>query len=626
MLIERIFKLFIPLKIERDTVQYSYAKNIVGACIISIIASPFYALMYYLLNFSLAAQVILLNEVFLLSTLLIIKYLRSVQIAHLIFVCSLTILLFWLTYSLGGIYSATAYWLILPPLVAAFVGGMAFAYFWCVVSICLISLLMVLQFFHYTFPQSPVSNHLFLHYIAICGLNLVIIPLVHFYEMGKKSNLEKLQYMAFHDSLTGLPNRLAYEMRIGNLIGAGNKQKPFAILYIDIDHFHTINAIFGRHTGDALLKEIAGRIKKYIRLTDVMARVGGNEFKIVIENDVDSVNGLADIIFMALKIPFHIKNEKINITASIGIVQYPFSCKKIASIDRCTDIALSKAKRSGGNSLQHFTESLAQEDLYQIELETYLSEAIKNNELKLYFQPRFQTYDSTKITGLEALLRWDNPTLGEISPSIFIPIAEKTGSIFEIGEWVLTEACKQYVIWLRKNLVDKDIPLAVNISVQQLYNDKFLTFVEELIKSVGIPPHFLEFEITETTIITDLSRALIQLEFFKKLGLNLVIDDFGSGYTSLSYLDTLPVSLLKIDKSFLGQLLRNEKSYIVLDSIIDLAHRINLLVVVEGIETLEHLNHLRELNCDYVQGFYLSKPLDSESIEKLLAVNLKRYS
>jgi diguanylate cyclase (GGDEF)-like protein len=620
MTIERFFKFIIPTDFAKDIVKLSFAKNLVGACIISIIAAPAYAILYYCLKDYVTTYAIIITEIFLLAPLIIIKYFHSLYYATAIFVSALTIFLCWSTYHLGGIYSATAYWLILPPLVAAFIGGIRLAFFWCAVSILITTGMFYLESIHFHFPISSISNPLLLQYIAICGLIAIIVALIYFYETDKKYNLKKLHHIAYHDQFTRLPNRMAYENILDQAVAKAKvNHSKFAIFYIDIDKFNKINTVFGRHIGDLLLKEIVHRIQRYIRRTDAMARIGGDEFKIVIElaQDDESIKELANFIHMAIQIPYHIKEDEINVTASIGIAIFPNDGIEKNIIDRAVDMALSKAKNLGGNQLHHFTESLAIESQTQTEIEYFLSDAIKNNELALEFQPQFDIKEATKITGLEALLRWNNKKIGDISPSFFIPIAERIGIINPFGEWILKKACLQYVIWLKAGLTE-NIPLAINISVHQLYNENFLTSVKDVIDETGIPPEKLELELTETAIITDLPRAISMLQNLSDLGVRIVIDDFGAGYTSLSYLDLLPISALKIDKSLLDNFRMNSSRSIIIESIIELAHKINLTVVVEGIENLEQLNYLKQIHCDYAQGYYLSKPLDILSMQKLL--------
>ncbi len=620
MIIERIFKFIIPTDLAKDIMKLSFARNLVGACIISIIAAPVYAILYYYLNDHAVTYAIVITEIFILSSLFFIKYFHSLFYANTIFVSALTIFLGWCTYHLGGIYSATAYWLILPPLVAGFIGGIRLAFFWCAVSVLTTTGLFYLESIYFHFPVKMITEPLLLQYTAICGLIIIIVALIYFYERDKKENLKKLQYIAYHDQFTRLPNRIAYENILDHAVAKAKKNNSkFAIFYIDIDQFNKINTVFGRQIGDWLLKEIVHRIQRYIRHTDAMARVGSDEFKIIIEiaQNHDELNELANFIHMAIQIPYHIKEDEINVTASIGTAIFPNDGTERITIDRAADMALSKAKNLGGNRLHHFSESLVIEHAKQIEIEYFLSDAIKNDELALEFQPQFDIKDTSIITGLEALLRWNNKKIGDISPSVFIPIAEKIGIINQFGEWILKKACQQYVIWLKEGLTN-NIPLAINISVHQLYNEKFLASVKEVIDETGIPPEKLELELTETAIITDLPRAIEMLQNLSDLGVRIVIDDFGAGYTSLSYLDKLPISVLKIDKSLLDDLRMNSSRSIIIESIIELAHKINLTVVVEGIENLEQLIYLKKIHCDYAQGYYLSKPLDIFGMEKLL--------
>lgn len=624
MPINRVFKAFIPDDIKKDIIQYSYAKNLVGAGIISIFASLSYALLYYYLQLTFAAHVILATECVMLSSLVFLKYARSLMFANAIFIGSLTFVLSWLTYHLGGLYSTSIYWFILPPLIAAFIGGIRPAYFWFAISLSITTYIYFLEYSHFQFPSFINTNPLTLQYTSICGLTTVIISLVYFYEMGKKLGLEKLHYIAYHDDLTNLPNRIAYDDILNRALQHAKKNHSmFAVIYIDIDQFHKINNLFGRHVGDQLLKEIVFRIKRHIRYTDAMSRVGADEFKIVIEttNNIDVIHELANIIFMAIKLPYHIKQDELNITASMGVIIYPTKGMDEIFLDRYVDSALSKAKSMGGNCLLYFSENLAREQRLETEIETHLSDAIKNSELSLYFQPQFELNSPPKISGLEALLRWHNKKLGEVSPNMFIVIAERMGIIVQLGEWILKEACEQYVKWLNAKIINPHITLSINISAHQLYNEKFPAYVEKIIHSTGIPPNNLELELTETAIITDLPHAITILQNISKLGVHLVIDDFGAGYTSLCYLDKLPAKVLKIDKSFVDDILTNPNKSTIVESIIELAHKIHLTVIVEGVESHEQLTYFNKIHCDYVQGYYLSKPLDVTSIENLLIAN-----
>lgn len=626
-MMQRLFDILIPNTISKNDVNYTYAKNLIYSCIIAFLAAPIYVILYFKLDFPRAGIAVAIADVIMMSSLLVLHYLRSIQLANIIYLSSMSILLFWLTYNLSGMYAATAYWIILPSLIAMFIGGTRAGFMWSAFSIIATTIIYIMSISHYKFPISPVSDPILLQYIGICGFNLVIIFLIYFYESEKQSKLEKLRYIAYHDTLTSLPNRTAYdEILQKSLEKSKNQNMKLAILYIDIDNFKRINSIFGNTIGDLLLIEISQRLKRNIMHTDTMARVSGDQFKIIIENvkNEDEVNEVANILLMTLKIPYHIYKNEIMITASIGIVSYPRNEMKSESIDRYLAIALSKAKKLNGDNYQFYTEKMAAEEELQVEIEKHLPNAIINDELDINFQFQFNTKNHDKITGIEALMRWHNNHIGsEITSDTFIPIAERIGIINQLGEWVMMEACKQYVKWLNEDLLTKDIRLAVNISAHQLYDKSFINMINKIIKSTGIPPECLELELTETAIITDQQNAITVLQQLNELGIQTVIDDFGAGYTTLSYLTLLPIKGIKIDKSFLENIYKTSDNSIIIASVIDLAHKINLKVVVEGVESAEQLNYLKNIDCDFVQGFFLSRPLDAAATYKILLFHKK---
>jgi diguanylate cyclase (GGDEF)-like protein len=621
-MMERIFQAFIPEDIEKDIIKSAYARNLIAACIISIFAALGYAGLYYYLKFYTGAYVILSNEIILLATLFIVKYFRSVFIASMVFITSLVVVLFWITYNLGGIYSATTYWLVLPPLIATYIGGMRFGYLWCLITLCVISIFYFLEYTHYQFSISPISDPLFFLYVSMCGLDLVILWFIYFYETNIKKNLQKLRTIAYSDLLTGLPNRMAYRDTLeAVIVNSVRNKENFSIIYINIDNFKKINAIFGQDIGNILLFDIPQRIKRHMPNATTLARIGGDEFKMIIEGNYseEEIDEIGNVIQATLKIPFRLKNHEIKISASIGIATYLHDHTDSINIDRYVDIALTKAKNLGGNNYQYFTKKLAEESALQIAIERSLPDAIANRELHLNFQLLFDAKNQTRITSFEVLLRWRSNTLGVISPAIFIPIAEKIDLISQLDEWVLKEACKIYMVWHAANLVSVDIPFAVNVSPQQLYDDNFLSSIEMALHESGVSPPNLILELTETSIINDQDRVIKILQSLKQMGVRTVIDDFGAGQTSLSYLTTLPVSGLKIDKSFTDTLLiENSNHGIVIQSMIELAHKLNLKVVSEGVETAEQLEYLKNINCDFIQGFYLSRPLDVMAMQNYL--------
>lgn len=619
-MIEYLFKTFIPYTIAKDNVRASYAKNLVGACLISIIASPVYAIMYYYLNYADAIYFILPAEILMLSSLVVLKHTLSISFSSSVFVGAFTCLICVLSYNLGDIDAAVIVWLTLTPLIAAFTGGIRSGYIWCVISLIAMSLFYFLHYFHFTFPLSTITNPLLIQYVEIIGLTIVVTTLVAFYELNKLTGLKMLRNIAYVDSLTGLPNRLAYEVILAETIDRAEKNKStFSIIHLDIDKFKEINIIYGKPIADLLLQEIVMRIKRYIQYTNIMARVGGDEFKVIVEKiqNREEMNEIANIILMCLKVPFTIQKHEITITASMGLAVFDNTNNSGQFVDQYVELALNKAKYSGGNNLQIFDETLASEEALRIELSGYLPDAIANNELSLNYQLQFDASNIKKITGIEVLLRWENNTYGEIPSDYFIPIAERIGVIPHLGDWVLKEACMQYMSWFRDGLVN-NILIAVNISARQLYHPNFVDYVENTIKETGMMPANLELELTETEIITDIKRAIEVLTALKSLGVRIVIDDFGSGYTSLSYLTMLPVSGIKMDKSFLNNMLKTSEASIIIEAIIDLAHKVRLSVVAEGVETKDELVCLQKFKCDSIQGFYLSIPKDFKQTTDLL--------
>ena len=539
------------------------------------------------------------------------------------FVTSLASLIFWLTYSLGGLYSSAAYWIILPPLIATFIGNIKLGYCWSIISLIGATVIYLLQNANCPFPIPPITNPLLLQYLGICGLNLVILSVLYFYEINIKANLIKLRFIAYHDLLTGLPNRMAYQQALEKATQTAQQQHTdFSIYCINIDNFKKINAIFGQDIANHLLHDIPKRIKRHTSYAENMSRVGGDEYKIIIENikSADEHQEISNVILATLRIPYHIKKHEIHITASIGVATYHPDDENNIHIDRYADLALLKAKSLGGNNFQYFTEALAKESTLQIAIELNLPEAIARNELQINFQPIFHAANTNKITGYEVLMRWHSKLLGNIPPSVFIPVAEKIDIISQLDQWALKEACKTYKAWQQANLLDDEIYFSVNVSPQQLYDDLFVQSIHKTLEETGVATKNVVIELTESSIITDPLRAMMILKNLNDLGIKSVIDDFGAGQTSLSYLAMLPVSAVKIDKSFIDIMLMSKGNHdIIVKFIIELAHKLNLKVVSEGVETAAQLNYLTEIQCDYIQGFYLSKPLDKSGMSTFLA-------
>jgi diguanylate cyclase (GGDEF)-like protein len=621
-IIDRILRAFIPTDISQNIDEFSHTKNLVGACIISIVASFGYALIYYLLDFSYAAHVIMINELILVSALASLYFRSSLVFARTAFLGSLTLLVLWISLYSGGIYSSSAYWLILPSLVATFVAGFRSGYRWCTITLMAAALLYYLQYIHYPLPKPPITDPLILEFLGICGLNLVVLTLAYFYEVNVKSSIDKLHAMAYQDFLTGLPNREAYNQLLLKAVNHSNSTgNIFSVVYIDIDNFKNINAIFSYKIGDTLLCEIMNRIKSEIPLANNISRVAGDGFKIIIENafDLKSINNSVIEIFSVFKKPFQIINHEIEVTVSLGYVTYDPLKDESNYIDRYLDIAIDKAKKVGGNHFQYFTRELMEEFRMRLAIEKSLPHAIFNNELLLNFQLQYNAIDTSIITGIEVLLRWNNKIHGEISPDIFIPIAEKIGLISQLDDWVLNRACAIYRVWSDAGLVDDDISFAVNVSAQQLYVGNFVSSVQAALYNHGIKPNNLIIELTETAIVSNYTNAAKILHELNKIGVHSVIDDFGVGNTSLSYLTMLPVVGLKMEKSFLNMHFSEYTNQrYVIKAMIDLAHKLKLKVITEGIENPEQAKFLKDLDCDELQGYYFHRPCDEKNMQIFL--------
>lgn len=436
----------------------------------------------------------------------------------------------------------------------------------------------------------------------------------------RKKSEERLVHLAHYDQLTDLPNRYLYEVLLKKALHKANKhQSRVILLYLDLDNFKNVNNTLGHDIGDLFLIEAANCFKKYTHENNLICRLSGDEF-IFILDDVYEINNatlLAHNIIEDFKKPFEIRGYKVIAGTSIGIAMYPDNGTDVVTLTKNADIALFQAKANGRNTFQYFDEKLNKHVLSQLVLENQLRGALQNHEFFLVYQPQYDIRSNT-IVGIEALIRWNSPTLGLIKPDSFIPTAEKIGIIGDIGEWVLKEACNQFKKWQNENFIKHNMKIAINLSIIQMKQSDLLQKIIEILAEVEINPSSVELELTESMIMEDPEIALTLLEKIVSLGITIAIDDFGTGYSSLSRLKQFPVHILKIDKSFLYDLSVSRENVSIIKSIIALAHGLGITVVAEGVETQEQLIFLKNNNCDYVQGFYFNQPLDTKSMEHLL--------
>lgn len=429
---------------------------------------------------------------------------------------------------------------------------------------------------------------------------------------------EKIQYLATHDSLTGLPNRLMLAQLLDHAIQSAKRHKrKLAVIFIDLDRFKIINDTMGHAAGDQLLQEIAYRYKSSLRAADIVSRQGGDEFVIVIE-DFHSLSDLklvAHNLLAATIKPIILLGNECRVTASIGISIYPQDGEDEQSLLKHADIAMYNAKEEGKNNFQFYSKDIRSQSAGRMAIETNLRSALERNELSLHYQAKVNFKTGT-ITGVEALLRWQNLDLGSVTPTQFIPVAEETGLIIPIGRWVLKTACAQNMAWQKQGL--PPVCMAVNLSLRQLSDNNLIDDIKVALSESGMAPNLLELEVTESMIMSSPTKMMDILVKIKSMGVRLAIDDFGTGYSSLSQLKNYPFNTLKIDRSFIRNVPGNEKDNAITQAIITMGESLGLTVVAEGIETMEQMVYLKKQSCDEMQGFYFSRPVVPEQFAELL--------
>ena len=428
---------------------------------------------------------------------------------------------------------------------------------------------------------------------------------------ARKEAEKHIHYLAHHDALTSLPNRNHFNGRIDQEIAALPKGESLAVLCLDLDRFKEINDLFGHAAGDTVLQAVASRVTGLLDERQMMARLGGDEFAILMAGAANpaAASRLAERILEALR-PTSDTPETNSISTSIGIALYPGDATDRETLLSHADTALYRAKTEGRNTYRFFEATMGAEVRERRMLEHDLRLAITRDELSLVYQPQ-KDIRSQAITGFEALLRWKHPERGNISPAVFIPVAEETGAILEIGDWVLKTACREAATWTRP------LSVAVNVSAAQLYNPNFVKELHQILLETGLPPRRLEIEITETALVRDFNRALTALRQIKALGIGIAMDDFGTGYSSLSNLRAFPFSKIKIDGSFIKSVNSNEQAATIVRAVLGLGRGLGLPVLAEGVETDAELNSCRTNCCDEVQGYLLGRPADIESLRDL---------
>jgi len=441
----------------------------------------------------------------------------------------------------------------------------------------------------------------------------------------RKLSEERLQFLANHDALTHLPNRALLQQRLEqSLIRAQRNQNKIAVFFIDLDRFKIINDTLGHHAGDLLLQEAARRLQACLRESDTVARQGGDEFVILLEDFADTqyLTSIARKIMSTLAQPFILLNQELHISASIGITVYPEDGTDMNSLLKNADVAMYRAKENGKNTFHFYAAENNSHSVELLVLENALRRALERNEFVVYYQAKVDL-QTQQIIGAEALLRWQHPELGLLTPIHFISLAEETGLIIDIGAWVMQESCKQARRW---QTVSADfIRVAVNLSARQFREDGLKQMIADALEDSGLSAECLELEITESMIMQNADRASAVLQYFRDLGAHVLIDDFGTGYSSLSYLKQFPIDALKIDRSFVRDIPHDTDDMAITSAVIAMAKSLNMRVVAEGVETASQLKFLDSKGCDQMQGFIFSEPISSDDFYDLLkSVNVAR--
>lgn len=434
----------------------------------------------------------------------------------------------------------------------------------------------------------------------------------------RKQFEDSIKYQAMHDPLTGLPNRSSLEDRLNTaLVHARRNKSQLGILFLDLDRFKSINDTLGHHVGDRFLAQVGTRLKEAIREEDTVARFGGDEFVILlpeVRHPRDAVQ-VAKKLIDSLRPSFSITNHEVHINASIGISIFPQDGQDVPTLLKNADVALYQAKDAGKDMYKLYTRTMNVRASERMSLENSLRQAIQKSEFSVVYQPVMHLAKG-EISGAEALIRWVHPKLGPIFPNDFIPLAEETGLIIPIDEWVISEVCRSIKVWNEKGL--PRIKVAINLSARQFSQPNLFETIQRLTREHGIDTEQIEFEITESMVMENIGVATEKLSLLKSIGLQSAIDDFGMGFSSLNILKNLPIDKLKIDKTFVKHATTDPRDAAIVKAIITMAHTLKMQVVAEGIEAKEHLEFLRSLHCDYGQGYFVSAPLSPQAFEDLL--------
>jgi diguanylate cyclase (GGDEF)-like protein len=444
----------------------------------------------------------------------------------------------------------------------------------------------------------------------------------------RKKNEADIAYMAYHDPLTGLPNRLQLVERLENELHRAARHKYFgAVLFIDLDQFKYINDSLGHPVGDVVLKEVAHRLERSVREEDLVARLGGDEFVLVLtvldtkfSESVKKASEIIDKVRSGLAVPITHDNMDLRVTCSVGAVMFPDGNVSVHELLRFADTAMYQVKEGGRNGIAFFNEAMAEQAKNQLLLEGELHKALAANQYELFYQAKVDV-ETGLLTGAEALLRWNHPERGYVSPGVFISVLESSGMIIEVGQWILEEACRSLLKWQSQGIWNDDMCLSINISPRQFRRSDFVNEVKNTLVEIPVHRGTLDIEITESVVIGNVEETIQTMEELALTGISFSLDDFGTGYSSISYLKRLPVSTLKIDQSFIRDISADRSDKVLVESMTNMGRLLGLKVVAEGVEEAEQLDLIREFGCDEYQGYYFSRPIPADEFCKLLSEN-----
>lgn len=453
-----------------------------------------------------------------------------------------------------------------------------------------------------------------------------------------KKMVHSLRQLILHDPLTNLPSWSLFNQQLAAVLDSTKQTgTSFAVLFLDVDNFRNINHAFGHEAGDRLLRRFAERIGAVLDSEAILSRKGGDRFFLLLPNvaDIKEAEGIAERMMTVLQEPFFVEGQEVFLTISTGITHYPQGGSDAITLLKNADAAMNKAKESGRNTYRFFCDALHGKASRRLQLENLLHKALERNELSLCYQPQHRIascnpvdqsglrheHFSSQMIGCEALLRWNNPELGSVSPVEFIPIAEATGMIEPIGEWIVRTVCAQVKQWQEAGLPHSRV--AINLSPRQLYNPNFEGMVYRALWEEKLDPCCLEMEVTENILMLDIQEATDKLNRLRNMGIKISVDDFGTGYSSLSYLKKLPIDCLKIDRSFVQDLERCPDSTAIVQAIICMAKQLNLAVIAEGVETQEQAEFLASNGCADLQGYFFSRPLNTQAFTEYLASSME---